>query len=1608
MKKTTQRLLALSLALIMALGMLPLNAVAASPKMTLRSETVSASAGSEVKVKLLLENNPGVASIGLTLAYDDILTLKSVEFNPALGGSTQLSPTLNSPARIIWVNSAVNFTDPAATFATLTFQVSEAARDNTVANLTISHDPEDIYNISYENISLNVVNGSVTVFPCKPGDISGDGRVNNKDASLLMQYLVGWNVSVNTPALDTNGDGKVNNKDVSNLMQYLAGWNVTLHCGGAVSQRCDHTMTATPFKAATCTQVGNIAYWHCSKCGKYFNSSLGTAEISLADTVIKPTHDLEAIPYKAPTVSTPGTIACWHCTLCSKYFYSADGSEEVAPGEIEIPTLAEEKTSVQYDLYGGDDYLCRVGIENPNPSEFVSNKGLTLSPLNAPAGYVFKGWRVVDGTAEGTPVTRLEPQAPGTVIRLRAVWELIEYSITYKNYKTPVGEVVKEDALHYYVNQGKPNLPNPEVKNYVFLGWYDETGKEVESIPAGTTGDLVLDGYWTSLRNLARAKKPEDPIILDNTTDGIIYFAYELGTIENIPLSVPIWTLQSVAGLEQQHSETKTTSISSTQAKSIADTISKETVDSGTWTLSEEWNQSTHVNQAWAEEKGMTVAEAEERARTASNTYSVTNASGGSNAMTTTDGTTVHTYDSVDFERETGAHFDASINGKYSNTTELSANASVKAKWGIVSAEAGVGAKNTTSFEVGGNVNYGNYDKNKTNLHSETDITTVNTTVASSTATWNNSATSSSTQSASVSNSLSKALSQVVSNEKEYGKSYAYGGAGSQSQGFSNSASTSVNSSSSLSYSTAETTTTTSTYSSDGRLEGKYRLVVAGTAHVFGVVGYDVASRSYFTYTYSVMDDKTYEFLDYTPKGYNFDDYENGVLPFEIPYFVHEYVTEATAMTEGLQYRTNTKAGTATIVGYTGSSTDVTIPAYISSGNTMYKVTGLSASAFAGKPIRAVMLGKFIDEIPAGAFKDCAALEEISGRFTKIGSEAFSGCTSLSNFNVSPSVTSIGANAFAGAAKVSVKAIDADAALALAQAKAQMPDAGEAELKSAAEEITRQVVCAAVQSGAQEIDLDLSTMMDGVALTLDVPVMSRFTLNGGRKTYADLKLISRATDTVIRETAIENYNETPLEIYSDNLTLEVISVESNGFAMTLASESPTVSLRRDSTLTSQRGNTIVCKDPTFVGKVVDSAVGTLDVSGNVYVCGSITGEENLLVYDGEIIYLSQDNFQKFINGGYTVNLDANGGSIGQSTATAAFGQPYGTLPEPTRDHYSFSGWYTEAEGGRLITADSLFEELHDVTLYAHWTLSTFNISLNANGGSLSQSSLEVVYGNTIGTLPTPTRSYYNFDGWYTAASGGTKYTSSTIFNTANDINLYAHWTLKPTSGWVLASKVPAGAQTVNQKWTYNQRTNTESRNTSLSGYTQYGSYWVKSGSGSTKYASFPSGFNTNHSIYTSFAKSPYSAYENTTNKRTVSNAWAGYVYYHWAYNAALYNVTARYISSKYLSKGAGGFAYVYFYAFTSGTNYPYLGTDYCNNQNLPSYNCWSAISGYNAQNIPGLCTPRFLRFDYYTSTYTDYYKMFQYYKIDAKESSSAVTAGGLISNVQHWVQYRAK
>ena len=75
------------------------------------------------------------------------------------------------------------------------------------------------------------------------------------------------------------------------------------------------------------------------------------------------------------------------------------------------------------------------------------------------------------------------------------------------------------------------------------------------------------------------------------------------------------------------------------------------------------------------------------------------------------------------------------------------------------------------------------------------------------------------------------------------------------------------------------------------------------------------------------------------------------------------------------------------------------------------------------------------------------------------------------------------------------------------------------------------------------------------------------------------------------------------------------------------------------------------------------------------------------------------------------------------------------------------------------------------------------VKFNGNGGTSSLSAKQVLYGgaanNLYGELPTAKRNGYTFNGWYTAASGGTKVTNITTLRSVSDHTLYARWSAIP-------------------------------------------------------------------------------------------------------------------------------------------------------------------------------------------------------------------------------------
>jgi uncharacterized repeat protein (TIGR02543 family) len=163
---------------------------------------------------------------------------------------------------------------------------------------------------------------------------------------------------------------------------------------------------------------------------------------------------------------------------------------------------------------------------------------------------------------------------------------------------------------------------------------------------------------------------------------------------------------------------------------------------------------------------------------------------------------------------------------------------------------------------------------------------------------------------------------------------------------------------------------------------------------------------------------------------------------------------------------------------------------------------------------------------------------------------------------------------------------------------------------------------------------------------------------------------------------------------------------------------------------------------------------------------------------------------------YQVTYDANGGtgnvpvdasspySVG---ATATILGNVGT-PSLEKQYHTFSGWNTMANGSGIpyLAGATITMTANNVVLYAIWTVDTYTVTYNANGGTGTvpvDNNSPYVVGATVTVLgnvglPVLTKLNHTFGGWNTMANGsGTSYQLGNSFSMPdNNVTLYAIWT----------------------------------------------------------------------------------------------------------------------------------------------------------------------------------------------------------------------------------------
>ncbi len=145
----------------------------------------------------------------------------------------------------------------------------------------------------------------------------------------------------------------------------------------------------------------------------------------------------------------------------------------------------------------------------------------------------------------------------------------------------------------------------------------------------------------------------------------------------------------------------------------------------------------------------------------------------------------------------------------------------------------------------------------------------------------------------------------------------------------------------------------------------------------------------------------------------------------------------------------------------------------------------------------------------------------------------------------------------------------------------------------------------------------------------------------------------------------------------------------------------------------------------------------------------------------------------------TITFITNGGSE-IPPASYPVGSVISKPADPVNTGYNFEGWYRDAELTQPFDFTIPMPN-EDITLFAKWSGKEYTVTFDANEGTMPESdkTKTVIYSQSYGTLPTPTKVGAYFKGWFTERTGGRQITSDTIVTIPGNHTLYAQWGGKP-------------------------------------------------------------------------------------------------------------------------------------------------------------------------------------------------------------------------------------
>ena len=237
----------------------------------------------------------------------------------------------------------------------------------------------------------------------------------------------------------------------------------------------------------------------------------------------------------------------------------------------------------------------------------------------------------------------------------------------------------------------------------------------------------------------------------------------------------------------------------------------------------------------------------------------------------------------------------------------------------------------------------------------------------------------------------------------------------------------------------------------------------------------------------------------------------------------------------------------------------------------------------------------------------------------------------------------------------------------------------------------------------------------------------------------------------------------------EKVTIDVDKYSSDSGSFRYAKKLKTFRLKANS---ANLDNRAFVECPSLVA--VDlTKCSSITYGDNTFGSMTTTGQNNAPMSSTAIIYVSNTSAdpkmaanKAGLSNSHGIVAVTNGGTFAAGTEFTS-----GTLATPTKEGYTFGGWYSDSSFDTAMTTPTAGQ-----TYYAKWVN---KIAFDANGGEGSMPTQEITEGGTLNANGF-TKIGYTFSGWNTKADGtGTSYPDkATGVDAKGNITLYAQWTKK--------------------------------------------------------------------------------------------------------------------------------------------------------------------------------------------------------------------------------------